>query len=99
MTDETLVTAEQYKAMLINTISGHLAPGTDPAVNYSIAELEELVLGAGLTLPIVRLPEHYDRGAKWFTNRGDVELCNCGAEWPCPLADPNNNVPDAIIPE
>jgi len=51
----------------------------------TVQELEESVLSRGLTLPIVRLPEHYLRGRKWFTNRGDVDLCNCGALWPCPL--------------
>lgn len=28
--------------------------------------------------------EHYLRGVKWYTNRGDVPTCNCGNVWPCP---------------
>jgi hypothetical protein len=57
---------------------------------FTIDELEQLILAGPVDLPIVRLPDHYHRGKKWFTNLGDVDMCNCGAKWPCP--DPSVEV-------
>ena len=81
-----MTTPEEYRAILIEYLTNSGQREYDPALEFTIAELEAVVLGAGLPMPIVSLPEHYLRGTKWFTNLGNVELCNCGALWPCPLA-------------
>lgn len=80
---------ETYRALLMQMMQGYLDPSADPDDELTIQDLTELVLASNQTLPIVILPEHYYRGNKYFTNRGMVKLCNCGAEWPCPLANDN----------
>ncbi len=72
-----VIDPEEYKEQLARLIKAE-------AHKLTIHEMEQIVLGANQNLPIVRLPEHYHRGKKWFTNLGDVDMCNCGAKWPCP---------------
>lgn len=97
-----VTTPEEYRALLITALTVSGIKEYDPAEEFSIAELEQTVMDAGLPLPLVRLPEHYLRGSKWFTNRGMVPLCNCSAEWPCPEAvviPPIELQPDVAAPE
>ncbi len=79
-----MTTIEEYRDMLIEVLGATLTATS----HLHIQDLEDYVNAAGLTLPIVRLPEHYLRGVKWFSDRGNVELCNCGALWPEPKEDP-----------
>lgn len=81
-----MTTPEEYRALLITALTVSGIKEYDPAEEFSIDELEQSVIDAGLPMPLVGLPEHYLRGSKWFTDRGMVSLCNCSAEWPCPLA-------------
>ncbi len=75
---------DAYRDMLTDLLGSDTDMSDEGYFEFTIAELEEAVLNAGKFLPIVRLPEHYHRGKKWFTNLGDVDMCNCGAKWPCP---------------
>lgn len=89
-------TPAQYKALMLTKVLTALGEGADPAADYSIEELEYLCSANNVNLPIVRLPEHYFRGAKWYTNLGYVDMCNCGAQWPCPLAVDTHTAPTAV---
>lgn len=73
-----VVTEAEYRAILL----GMLGVTEVLTPSYTIAQLEEAILANGLQLPIVRLPTHFLRGKKWFTNLGDVDMCNCGERWP-----------------
>jgi hypothetical protein len=54
------VTEAEYRAILLNMLVFIHALGNDndPAYSYTAFELEEMVIAAGLTLPIVRRAEH-----------------------------------------
>lgn len=78
-----------YKQMLLMILDEKMS---GEAQHLHIQDLEDYVIANGLDLPIVRLPTHYLRGVKWFTNRGNVALCNCGAIWPCSQAKEINHV-------
>lgn len=43
----------------------------------------------------VQEPEHWLRGNKWYTNRGEVPTCNCGLDWPC--AQARQDIADDIL--
>lgn len=77
---------DAYRAMLIDELTTTGTAEYDPLVDYTIAELEEVVIASGLPMPLVVLPAHYERDRILVPNRGMVARCACTAEWVCPLS-------------
>jgi hypothetical protein len=87
------VTVEHYADNLAALLDLQRTPfGYGLYGGMTIEELEQAVDAAGLTTPIVRLPEHFHYRNELFphVSKNPVKKCRCTAQWPCPLGEEND---------